>query len=90
MELLAGHFDEDRQGAKSEKPEPVDVADAEAESEHSLASLGISYKKQNYGAGLRKFEGVRRPDAPRHAPAPRAARSRSAGRARGSSLPHCP
>jgi len=51
MELLAGHFDKDRQGDKT-----ADVSDSGEE--HSLAGLGISYKRQNYATKLRKFEGT--------------------------------
>lgn len=56
MELLAGHFDEEREGEKTTTN--VDVSDADGEGEHSLASLGISYKRQNYAPKLRKFNGT--------------------------------
>jgi len=62
MELLAGHFDEERQGDKDKK-KAVDISDGgdgeeSNESKHSLASLGISYKRQNYATKLRKFNGT--------------------------------
>ena len=64
MELLAGSFDEAKKKHKDAgSAEPVDLTDAEqaaasSEAEHSLADLGISYKKQNYAQGLRKFDGT--------------------------------
>ena len=58
MELLAGHFDEERQGAKPTTAVDVTDQDGDVEGEHSLANLGISYKKQNYATGLRKFNGT--------------------------------
>jgi len=51
MELLAGSFDKDGV-AEAVKGQAEDT------SEHSLAGLGISYKRQNYAPKLRKFEGT--------------------------------
>ena len=72
MELLAGSYNKQKAkekakqkaeqeagGTPAAEPE-VDVTDPQgaAEDEHSLADLGIAYKKQNYAPALRKFEGT--------------------------------
>jgi len=53
MELLAGSFDKD--GMADGRTPAGSAADI---SEHSLANLGISYKRQNYAPKLRKFAGT--------------------------------
>ena len=59
MELLAGHFDDERQSKKDGSAPTVDSdAQKEDQDNHSLAGLGISYKRQNYATKLRKFDGT--------------------------------
>ena len=60
MELLAGHFDDERQSKKDGSAPTVDISDEQKEDQdnHSLAGLGISYKRQNYATKLRKFDGT--------------------------------
>ena len=52
MEMLAGAFD--KKDGKGATPS----SDAGEEGSHSLANLGVAYKKQNYAPKLRKFEGT--------------------------------
>ena len=64
MEMMAGSFDKNslmsREEAKAEAAahDVSDSTEAKAENEHSLASLGIAYKRQNYAPRLRKFDGT--------------------------------
>jgi ATP-binding cassette subfamily E protein 1 len=57
MELLAGSFDKDGD-ATSASAKESEAAAGGGGSEHSLAGLGIAYKRQNYATRLRKFNGT--------------------------------
>ena len=56
MELLAGSFDKDGMQTEAEAAKAAAAAGG-AEAKHSLANLGIAYKRQNYAPRLRKFPG---------------------------------
>lgn len=51
MEMLAGAFDP-KEGEKAPSSDKGNVT------EHSLASIGVSYKRQHYAPRLRKFQGT--------------------------------
>merc|ERR1719231_1350632 len=60
MELLAGSFDKDGMQDKKDAEAAKAAAEAagDAVDKHSLANLGIAYKRQNYAPRLRKFQGT--------------------------------
>jgi len=57
MELLAGQFDK-KEKKEGEAPDISDGKPEDDTSKHSLASLGVSYKRQHYAPRLRKFPGT--------------------------------